>query len=572
MFATLIPEPDTGLQVWQVCATPDAVVVRVATTTPTADCPLCHRASTRVHSRYRRTLLDLPAAGCPVRLQLQVRRFFCGAADCPRTIFAERVPTLTGPYAHRTTRLATALRHLGLALGGKAGARLAATLQLASSPDTLLRLVRQTPAPCAAAAPRVIGIDDWAKRKGQTYGTIICDLETGAVVDLLADREVATVVAWLQQHPGVEIISRDRAGGYAEAARLGAPAARQVADRFHILKNLGEALEELLSGLAPELEHLLAAPPAAGEAPPRPEPDTPPPNSAPAGVATPAAGARPAPIPDALAPAADRPPCPRARSRARRAVRVARYEEVVRLYQLGWSQKALGTEVGLSGKTIRRWLSHGGFPERQTPPARPTKLDGHHAYLQQRWTAGCHNACQLLAELRQQGYQGGQTMVRTYLATLRRAAGTTPPSSGPAAGARQPSGPRTRPRQLKWLLLRAVEELADAEYEIVRQVCQHNPEVKVARSLVVEFQGLVRRREPQGLARWVERARASGVPELGSFARGVERDFAAVYAGLEEEWSQGIVEGHVNRLKMLKRQTYGRANFDLLRIRVLYAH
>jgi transposase len=579
MFATLIPEHDSGLQIWQVRSTPDELAVLVATTALGASCPLCARESTRIHSRYQRTLLDLPVTSYPVRLQLRVRRFFCGSDDCPRCIFAERVPALTRPYAHRTSRMATALRHIGLALGGKAGARLAAVLQLASSPDTLLRLVRQPDEQLPAAAPRVIGIDDWAKRKGQTYGTIICDLETGAVLDLLPDREVATVAAWLEQHPSVEIISRDRAGAYAEAARLGAPAARQVADRFHVLKNLGEALEELLSRLYQELIQITAEPTAAAPVPP-PESGANQQDSETALVApheevAPGAAISPG---DPLAPTSP-PQAPRQAqqrtvelSNARRAVRLARYEEVVRRHNLGWSQQAIGKELGLSSKTIRRWLKKGGFPERQPPKARRTKLDGHQAYLQQRWAAGCHNARQLLDELRQHGYRGGQTVVREYLATLRQADEGNPEQRGSAAGQRRKPGQLARPRQLKWLLVGPVEELDHAEYETVRQLCLRNQEVLMARSLVVEFQGLVRRRQAQDLASWVERAAASGVPEMVSFARGVERDFAAVYAGLELEWSQGAVEGHVNRLKMLKRQTYGRANFDLLRIRVLYAH
>jgi transposase len=251
---------------------------------------------------------------------------------------------------------------------------------------------------------------------------------------------------------------------------------------------------------------------------------------------------------------------------------LTRYEEVVRRHNLGWSQQAIGKEWGLSGKTISRWLKKGRFPERQPPPARRTKLVEHQAYLQQRWTEGCHNARQLLDELRQHGYRGGQTAVREYLATLRQADKRHPPQSGSEARPRRKPGQLARPRQLKWLLVRPVEELDDAAYETVRQLCLGNQHLLVARSLVVEFQGLVRRRQAPDLASWVERAAASGVPEMVSFARGVERDFAAVYAGLEVEWSQGVVEGQVNRLKMLKRQTYGRANFDLLRIRVLYAH
>jgi len=218
----------------------------LASTQTTSCCPLCGTPTTRIHSRYIRTVLDLPWAGLLVQLRLSVHKFFCDATDCPRKIFTERLPYMLAPRARRTHRLAAAQQQIGLALGGAAGERLAAQIAHPAGSDTLLAEVRQTPIPAPSAATK-IGIDDWAKRKGQSYATIVVDLETHQPIDLLPERSSECVAQWLQQHPGVQIISRDRGGVYAEGARQGAPDAVQVADRWHLLKNLGDALEGLLA-------------------------------------------------------------------------------------------------------------------------------------------------------------------------------------------------------------------------------------------------------------------------------------------------------------------------------------
>jgi len=245
------PEGTTGLRVRQVGYERAVLTLLVAAPAPTAAGPVYHCESIHVHSLYQHTLLDLPVGAHPVCLPLQMRRFFCHVADCPGRLFAERAPEVTRPYVHRTSRLTTAWRAIGLALGGKARARLAANLHLSSSADTLLRLVRQTPELSLPQASPMIGIDDRTMRNGQTYRTSICDRQTGAVVDWLPDREAATVATGLQQHPGVEIISCDRGGAYAEGARLSDPLARQVTNRLHVLCNLGQALKEGIARLYP---------------------------------------------------------------------------------------------------------------------------------------------------------------------------------------------------------------------------------------------------------------------------------------------------------------------------------
>jgi len=239
LAARLLPSP---LQVETLTLEDHGLTLDVKVTAPTAPCPTCAQSATRIHSDYRRTLADLPWATLPVRLSLQVRRFFCDTSSCRRQTFTERVPTVARPYAHTTTRASQAQCDTGLALGGAAGARQLARQGLPGSRQTVLRRVRDyQPAP--RPAPRVIGIDDWASRKGRRYGTIVVDLERGFPVDLLEDRLAETVATWLRAHPEVTVVARDRADAYASGVTQGAPEAVQVADRWHLLKNLREAVE-----------------------------------------------------------------------------------------------------------------------------------------------------------------------------------------------------------------------------------------------------------------------------------------------------------------------------------------
>jgi transposase len=353
----------TELRVDVVACTASELIITASARRHVVRCPACGHATSRVHSRYQRTLRDLPWHGLRVRLVLRVRRFFCDVPGCRRRIFTERLPGTAATYARQTQRAASALAEIAFALGGRAGARLAQTLGLLAGPAALLALVRRAPEPLVAT-PRVLGVDDWATRKGQRYGTVLVDLERHAVIDLLPDREAATFAAWLAAHPGVECISRDRGGAYAEGARRGAPEAIQIADRFHLLQNLQAALERACTRHAPALRA--------------------------AALAT-----QPAPLARAttrkrrysgLPNNTECPTTGEQRSAECRARRLARYDEVVTLRAAGVPKKQIARRVGLDRRTVETWLTAGQFPERAARARRVHPLDAVADYILARTT------------------------------------------------------------------------------------------------------------------------------------------------------------------------------------------
>lgn len=452
------------IRVEAVTATAEFITLGLASTRSEAACPLCREISHTIHSRYRRSLGDLPCCGKALRLRLQVRRFVCRQASCPRRLFAERRPDIMQPFARRTIRLNETLQTIGLALGGEAGQRTAQQLGLAVSAATLLRRVRALPKPSTPSV-RVVGIDDFALRRGHRYGTIVVDEERREPIDLLPDRETATVQQWLEKHPEIEIITRDRAVAYANAARAGAPQATQIADRFHLLQNLTEAVQEIVTRQHRVLREVAQQVGAAAVTAPAPLPQD-------------AAAAVPL-----LAP----PPETKAvqRKKAGQAWRESRFQEVKELRQQGLSLREIARRTQLHRATIRKYLALEQLPEPAARGCQGSKADRFQPYLRGRWEAGCRSVSQLFVELQALGYRGSCDTLRRQVRAWRETTGGPMGEKTKATSFRVPS-----PRQATWWLLQPSEKLAVEEVAFVQKLVQSQPELTQTQSLAKEFQRL----------------------------------------------------------------------------------
>jgi transposase len=502
-------------------------------------------------------LADLPWSGYRVTWQLRVRKLFCHNRRCPRRIFTERLPGLAAPWARRTLRLTARLLAMGLALGGVAGVRLSQHFGLLVSRNTLLRVIRRAACP-AMVPPQVLSVDEFALRKRHTYGTVLLDLERRRPLALLPDREAATVAQWLQAHPGVEVVVRDRAEAYAEAARLGAPAACQVADRFHLLQNLADTLTQVFTAHASQLARV--NPPRV--AAPTPVHDPTGPTVAP----------EPASVP--LAPLQSSTAAARL-ARQRRTQRWALYHQVWRYHQQGWTLDAIAQQVGLSRRTVQRYLQSPTFPERQPRHGRGRSiLDPYKATLLAGWNNGCRNGWHLFRTIRRQGFRGQYGIVALYVRRMRQAQGLAPwqrRSPHPLPAVVEGSRRLLTPRRATWLVLRPPAQSTEQDHHQLAQLTEQAPELAEAVALAQDFAALIRQRQPAQLDSWLARAATSALPPFRRFAKGLRADYAAVRAGVTLPWSQGPIEGQINRLKLLKRQMFGRAKLDLLARRFLLA-
>jgi transposase len=432
-----------------------------------------------------------------------------------------------------------------------------------TSPDTLLRRLQQA-ALAPAATPRALGVDDWAFRKGHTYGTILVDLERSRVIDLLPGRDGAAVQQWLRDHPGVRVISRDRASAYAQAAAEAAPDAVQVADRWHLLKNAREMLERFLQRQRPAVETALAPPVqalACATASPK--------QTAEGSAAVPAGLREPAPPPGSASAPPAKTPSPRELAhQVKWDKRRERFEEVRRRHELGQPIRQIARELELSRNAVRGYLRLGRCPDWRPGQARRTGLDRFRGWVDQQIQAGRDNAAELHRELQGQGYQGSYDAVRRFVVRRLAAVGEARQRAN-AAKCPGPAVPSSR--ALAFDVLRLPEKQKAEGQARVDRLRDISAEFKEVLRLSEAFAALVRQESAQTLKGWLEEAERSAVPEIKGFAEGIRQDEAAVAAATTQEWSNGPVEGQVNRLKTIKRQMYGRAGLALLRARVLHA-
>jgi|KBSSwiStaDraftv2_1062776.scaffolds.fasta_scaffold214876_2 transposase len=540
----LLPDP-SALRLESISRQDDVIVLTVTAAAVSASCPACGTRSSRIHSRYCRVLRDLAWQGAVVHVYLWTRRFYCRVASCECRVFTQRLPHVVKPYARETNRHRDAVLVIGYALGGEAGRRLALQLGISVSADTILRVLRRCDAE-AIEDVKVLGVDDWAWRRGHRYGTVLVDLERHRAIDLLPDRESETLAEWLRAHPTIQVVSRDRAGAYAEGVRQGAPNAIQVADRFHLLCNLSSAVQRVLERLSNVLQKIAI--------PEEPTPTNP--------TALDNAEKQPAAT-DAVGPKS---PAKLNKHQHQhehsREKRKALFEAVRDAYGRGLTKRSIAQQLGLNRTTVRRYLRSAEFPER-APRKRRSALDSHREYLEKRWSEGCHNASQLCRELRKMGYGGQRSRVKEYVQAWRN---KTDIKSSKAR--------RTLPN-LKlvalWLTKPAIKRSAE-EQRWAEAVTSAHPQIAASEQFANEFRQVFKDHDSEGLRSWLDRALASDIPELKGFVSGIERDYDAVNAAVTQAWSNGQVEGQVHRIKLLKRQMYGRSGFALLRRRVLPLH
>jgi len=439
---------------------------------------------------------------------------------------------------------------MGFALGGEAGARLGKHLNIPGSSDTILRLVKRVELPLASS-PRVVGLDDWSWKRRLRYGTLICDLESRKPIDVLPDRSVETVSAWFEKHPSIEIVSRDRSSEYAAAIKKGAPQALQVADLWHIGKNLADSVSTLLARCRAEIRRALYV-----QVMPEQEQEE----------------AEPVPEEERRS--------PRSRSvelaqEGRRAQKLDRYTQVVELHHQGLRVADIASRVGIGERTVHRWLRNGSFPEARRRRRRPSLIDRYERYVLTWWQEGNRNGLQLYRELTSRGYKGSSKAMYNYLATLRTPQARLSKSLPSKSRERKsnPSSPAPlenfSAQRATWLFLCRPEKLDEMQQKELALIRQASPSAETAYLLAQAFMQMIREHTGQQLDTWLSEVEASHLPELESFARGIHQDKAAVLAGLTLPWSQGPLEGHVNRLKLIKRSMYGRAKLHLLRQRVL---
>jgi excisionase family DNA binding protein len=527
---------DEGLELTRIEMEEDRLLLHVTATSSSSLCPLCAQPATRLHSRYRRKVKDLPCVGQPVQLILHVRKFFCDTADCARKIFAERLPHFVAPWGQMSIRLCQALQNIGLATCGRLGARLAARLGITTSWMTMVRRVMALPTKPVENVT-CLGIDDFSFQRGRTFGTVLVNLDAHQVIDLLPDRQAETAAAWMQAHGEITHVSRDRGAKYACAASTGAPQAVQVADRFHVAKNLSEAVQELLARVLSELKA------ASSDA----EVDMGTREEGPRVVEE----WRPTPGKDVQQAIS-----------TRRAEREARYHAVESLHKQGLTSKQIAHRLGISERTVRHWLQRGSAPETKPRRKYRSAFDPYAPYILKRWEEGEHNGTRLWREITAQGYPGSQRMVYRFLKTIKTKERVT------SAGVYHL--PHFSSRAAVSLFMRHPDKLEELERDHLAAFRQADPSLETTYQLVQDFLAMMRQREGERLDAWLTQVHESQLCELESFAHGVERDKAAVQAGLTLPINNGQVEGQVTRIKLIKRMMYGKAGLALLRQRVLH--
>jgi transposase len=453
--------------------------------------------------------------------------------ECPKKTFAECFPDWLPSYARRTTRLTNVLRQVGFEVSAESGRRILRWFKIKVSGDTLLRIVRRTVIAPATSAT-IVGIEDWALRKGHHYGTIIVDQVTRQVVELLKGRGGEEIQPWFKVHSEVEIVTRDRSPEYRNALTTSAPQAQQVLDRWHLLHNLRQLAERVIVSAYSRLKKL--------------------------------------PIPPELLPKHLMLPRPERKQKQMAASRQRRldlYNEIQCLKQAGVSAANVALHLHRNYYTVRFFYNAPEFPERMPGRGPHSHLLPHLTYLEQRFTEGCDNATLLYAELQARGYPATQGPVAAWLRARRLQAGEDPRLVHTNLPLTNSSSILPSAYKLSWFIVLPHAKLTEEELAMLEHLRQ-DAVIDQFYELAQAFRQMVTQRLVENLDDWLKTAANSPLKTVRFFGKFLQDEYRFIRAALEHEWSNGQTEGQINRLKFIKRQMYGRASFELLRQKVLY--
>lgn len=539
----LLPEIDGGIVLKDIFQEQNNIVVQLMTVKVSCVCPICNNSCHRIHSKYDRWIADLPWSCFAVKIKLTARKFFCDNENCNRKLFTERFKEGLVPYARRTNRLKDILQEIGFATGGNAGSILSKKLGISVSSSTVLRAIHHFSI-AEFETPRVLGVDDWAFKKGNHYGTILVDLEKRQPIDLLPDRTAETLSDWLKKHPDVEIITRDRSGSYALGARQGAPNAIQVADRWHLLKNLGEAIKKMLDKNNVELkktaEFLAESSCLKTETKEKYNNEI---NGLPN----------------------EEPIIEKEITKEKSSfisTQEFKFLEVKRLRKEGYSIRSIHRQTGVHRQTIKKYFKYDEYPCNENRRRIKTEIYKYENFIRNEWEGGERNKAELWRKITSQGYRGSIGSIYRFTQKY--------PTDLEIEKLPEPLRITVwSARKVSVLISQNFEDLKKEEQNFLRTLYKRSPEIKQASQLVRRFKKMTDELRKKKLDGWIKDTKECQAPAMKTFANGLQRDYDAVKAAVSLKWSNGQVEGQVNRLKNIKRQMYGRAGFELLKKRVL---
>lgn len=511
----------------------DRLIIEATSTATVATCPNCQQVSTHSHGWYPRCPQDLPCIGAGVYLELIVRRFRCLNSECPKKTFAERFPDWLPTYARRTTRLTEVLREVSFEMSAESGRRILRWFKIGVSGDTLIRIAKQTSI-VPALNLKMVGLDDWALRKGRHYGSIIIDQQTRQVVELVEGRSAKDIQPWFKAHPEVTLVTRDRSPEYRQGITEASPHAQQVLDRWHLLQNLRQLAQRVIASAYSRLKKL--------------------------------------PIPPELLPKRLMLPRPGRKQQqmvVSRQRRLDFYNEIQRLKQAGVSATNVAIHLHHNYYTVRFYYNAPEFPERMPGRGPHSYLQPHLEYLEQRFTEGCANSTELYRELQARGYPATQGPVAAWLRARRLQAGEDPRLAHTNLPLTNSSSILPSAYKLAWFIILPSEKLTEEEQALLRHLRQ-DVIIDQFYELAQALRQMITQRLVEQLDSWLKVAASSPLKTVRFFGKFLQDEYNFIRAALEHHWSNGQTEGQINRLKFIKRQMYGRASFELLRQKVLY--